>query len=131
MYQKTLTLILAFAMLFSIGYGVTGFYTLDSESLCVEESDCSYSVCCPLSGKEYGVCEQESECSQIYLDSQSSSGAVLSAQKAPLQENVERSCIAVSLGILLLLILAIVGYLEWKQESIREECLKKLQYNFS
>ncbi|HIH15405.1 MAG: hypothetical protein QT08_C0017G0024 [archaeon GW2011_AR17] len=117
MYQKTLTLILAFAMLFSIGYGVTGFYTLDSESLCVEESDCSYSVCCPLSGKEYGVCEQESECSQIYLDSQSSSGAVLSAQKAPLQENVERSYIAVSLGILLLLILAIVGYLEWKQEK--------------
>src|SRR3989338_756872 len=111
MYQKTLTLILAFAMLFSIGYGVTGFYTLDSESLCVEESDCSYSVCCPLSGKEYGVCEQESECSQ------SSSGAVLSAQKAPLQENVERSYIAVSLGILLLLILAIVGYLEWKQEK--------------
>ncbi len=117
MYQKTLTLILAFAMLFSIGYGVTGFYTLDSESLCVEESDCSYSVCCPLSGKEYGVCEQESECSQIYLDSQSSSGAVMSAQKAPLQENVERSYIAVSLGILLLLILAIVGYLEWKQEK--------------
>jgi len=117
MYQKTLTLILAFAMLFSIGYGVTGFYTLDSESLCVEESDCSYSVCCPLSGKEYGVCGQESECSQIYLDSQSSSGAVMSAQKAPLQENVERSYIAVSLGILLLLILAIVGYLEWKQEK--------------
>ena len=117
MYQKTLTLILAFAMLFSIGYGVTGFYTLDSESLCVEESDCSYSVCCPLSGKEYGVCGQESECSQIYLDSQSSSGAVMSAQKAPLQENVERSYIAVSLGILLLLIFAIVGYLEWKQEK--------------
>lgn len=118
MYQKTLTLILAFVMLFFIGYGVTGFYTLDSQSLCVEDSDCSYSVCCPLYEKEYGVCGQESECQQVYLDSQTSSGAVISAQSAPvIEETVERSYIAVSLGIILLLILAIVGYLEWKQEK--------------
>ncbi|MDP3728280.1 MAG: hypothetical protein Q8R18_02385 [bacterium] len=118
MYQKTLTLILAFAMLFSIGYGVTGFYALDSQSLCVEDNDCSYSVCCPLYDKDYGMCGQEADCTQIYIDSKSSSGAVISTQNAPaIQETVERSYIAVSLGILLLLILSIVGYLEWKNEK--------------
>lgn len=119
MYQKTLALILGFSALFFLGYGITGFYALDTstQSVCIEDSDCSYSLCCPLSNKEYGVCGQESECSQIYLDSRSS-GSVMSAQQAPaIQEDVERSYIAVSLGILLLLILAIVGYLEWKQEK--------------
>lgn len=122
MYQKTLTLILAFAMLFSIGYGITGFYSLEPESLCVEDSDCSYSVCCPMYGKNYGVCGQESNCAQVYMDSRESSGAVMSMQNAPVvEEAVERSYIAVSLGILLLLILAIVGYLEWKQEKFSKK----------
>ena len=114
MYQKTLTLILAFATLFFLGYGITGFYTIDpaSHSLCIEESDCSYSVCCPLSGKDYGICGQESECAAL-----NDEGTVL--QQAPsLGEVAERSYIAVALGILLLMILAIVGYLEWKQEKV-------------
>jgi len=120
MYQKTLALILGFSALFFLGYGITGFYALDmsTQSVCIEDSDCSYAVCCPLSDKEYGVCGQQTECSQIYLDSRTSSGAVLFAQQAlAVEEDVERSYIAVSLGILLLLILAIVGYLEWKQEK--------------
>ena len=88
MYQKTLTLILAFASLFFLGYGITGFYSIDpsSHSLCVEDSDCSYSVCCPVYDKEYGVCAQESECSTIYADSQQSSGAVVSSQAPALAE---------------------------------------------
>ncbi len=120
MYQKTLALILGFSALFFLGYGITGFYVLDSslQSVCIEDSDCSYAVCCPLADKEYGVCGQQTDCSQIYLDSRQGSGAMMSAQQAPaVEEDVERSYIAVSLGILLLLILAIVGYLEWKQEK--------------
>lgn len=115
MYQKTLTLILAFATVFFLGYGITGFYALDpsSHSMCVEDSDCAYAVCCPVADKNYGVCGQESECSTLYADSQSSV-----VQQAPdLQASAERSYIAVSLGVLLLLILAIVGYLEWKHEK--------------
>ena len=118
MYQKILTLILAFSALFFVSYGITGFYVLDMESICVEDSDCSYSVCCPLYEEEYGRCGQELDCSQIYLDSRQYTGAVMSAQQAPIiEKDVERSYIAVSLGILLLLILAIVGYLEWKKEK--------------
>lgn len=126
MYQKILALILGFAALFFVGYGITGFYMLDtsSHSICFEDRDCSYAVCCPLSEKEYGVCGQESECSQLYMDSRTSSGAVL--QQAPtLQEDVERSYIAVSLGILLLIILAIVGYLEWREEKQSKKKTKK------
>ena len=114
MYQKTLTLLLAFVALFFFAYGITGFYTLDSSShsSCVKESDCSYSVCCPVYGKESGVCAQEFECDSIYFDSQES------VQEAPgIEKTVERSYIAVSLGIILLLILVIVGYLEWKAEK--------------
>lgn len=114
MYQKTLTLILAFATLFFLGYGITGFYALDpsTHSVCVEDSDCSYSVCCPLSEKSYGVCGQASECVSL------SSGEKVSSAEAPtLEASAERSYIAVSLGVVLLMILAIVGYLEWKAEK--------------
>ena len=113
MFQKTLTLVLAFATLFFLGYGITGFYAIDpsEHSLCIEDSDCSYSVCCPLSGKDYGVCGQESECASFY--SQESG-----MQQAPsIAEVAERSYIAVALGVVLLMVLAIVGYLEWKQEK--------------
>ena len=106
-----LTLILAFAILFFVGYGITGFYALDpsSHSSCVEDSDCSYSVCCPLDGKDYGICGQESECEGLT--------SVDSLERAPRVANAaERSYIAIALGVLLLLILAIVGYLEWKTE---------------
>ncbi|MSR86345.1 hypothetical protein EXS74_03035 [Candidatus Woesearchaeota archaeon] len=113
MFQKTLTLILAFATLFFLGYGITGFYAIDpsEHSLCIEDSDCSYSVCCPLTGKDYGICGQESECASLL--SQGSS-----MEQAPsIGEVAERSYIAVALGLVLLMFLAIVGYLEWKTEK--------------
>ena len=114
MYQKTLTLILAFATLFFLGYGMTGFYELDpsTHSACIEDSDCSYSVCCSISGKNYGVCGQESECASL-----TSSEQARAAQAPGLEASAERSYIAVSLGVVLLMILAIVGYLEWKTEK--------------
>lgn len=112
MYQKTLTLILAFATLFCLGYGITGFYALDpqSHSTCVENSDCTYSICCPLSGKSYGVCGQESECANL-------AGQSSVAQAPSLETSVETNYIAISLGVILLMILAIVGFLEWKAEK--------------
>ncbi len=115
MYQKTLTMILAFATLFFLGYGITGFYSLDptEHSLCVEDSDCAYAVCCPLAGKEYGLCGQESECADLYTSLDKTN-----LQNTPsIEIATERSYIAVALGIILLLILAIVGYLEWKEEN--------------
>ena len=119
MYQKTLTLILAFATIFFLGYGITGFYSIDPSSytLCVEDNACSYSVCCPVYNEDYGVCAQESECEAVYVDSQQSSGTVVSSQAPAVADVAERSYIALVLGVFFLLILAIVGYLEWKFEK--------------
>ncbi len=122
MYQKTLTLILAIAALFSVGFGITGFATLDDSQICLQDNDCHYSVCCPLQEKDYGVCSQESECSEIYFNS-----AEKSAMMSPeIGEQAERSYIAVVLGIIILMILAIVGYFEWKQERV-EKIVKKVR----
>lgn len=118
MYQKTLTLVLAIAALFCMSYGITGFATIDGYDACVQDSGCKYSVCCPIYDKDYGVCAQQTECSQIYFDSMND---VQKPMMTPeVGEQAERSYIAVVLGILILLILAIVGYFEWKHERVEK-----------
>jgi len=119
MREKIFTLVLAVAALLSFSYGITGFATLDDSSgQCILDSDCTYSVCCPLYGTDTGTCAQQSQCAQIYFDSKGDTGNVVSAQAPEVQASTERSYIAVSVGVLLLLILAIIGYLEWKQQAV-------------
>jgi len=121
MFQKTLTLILALASLFFIGYGVTGFATISENALCQDDLDCQYSVCCPIHESEYGVCAQQADCSRLYFDYKESG-----LQAAPdVSDTAERSYIAVVLGVVILMILAIVGYFEWKHEKALKKSKKK------
>ena len=123
MYQKTLTILLAFVALLSLGSGITGFYTLDDSSLyCSDDSDCSYSVCCALDGETYGVCAQESECADVYEESKNN-GGIARAAEVDVADEAEQSYIAVALGLILLMIIAIVSYVEWHQH--KEEAPKK------
>jgi hypothetical protein len=122
MFQKTLTLILALGSLFFIGYGITGFATMGSHSLCIEDLDCQYSVCCPVHDSEYGVCAQKADCSGLYFEYED--GNVKEAAPS-VSETAERSYIAVVLGVIILMILAIVGYFEWKSEKSLKKRVKK------
>lgn len=120
MFQKTLTIVLAFTALFCFGYGITGFAGLDSSSLCLDDLDCEYSACCPLHDSDYGVCAQKAECSRLYFDSKDNV-----AQAPEVSDLAERSYIAVVVGVIILMILAIVGYFEWKHEKKGKRKVRK------
>jgi hypothetical protein len=132
MYEKTLSIILTLVAFSFIGSGITGFYSLDFEQpVCIEDDDCSYSVCCPVYDQEWGVCDQEDQCAGIYLASQAaeqvqktSEDSVLAA--APdLDEQVTQSYVAVALGLIILLIIGVVSYVEWKQHAVAPALRKK------
>jgi hypothetical protein len=114
MMQKVVTLIIALGALFFIGSGITGFATLDQGGMCKEDIDCEFSKCCPVFQQDYGMCAAESQCDEIYLSSKVDS----SVYRAPdIASNIERNYIAVALGVIMLMILGIVGYLEWMHEK--------------
>jgi hypothetical protein len=82
--------------------------------MCKEDIDCEYSKCCPVFQQDYGMCAAESQCDEIYLSSKVDS----SVYRAPdIASNIERNYIAVALGVIMLMILGIVGYLEWMHEK--------------
>jgi len=103
------------AALMCLGTGITGFYALSQDDVgCFTDGDCMYSVCCELADEEFGVCAQENECAQIYLVSSQEEDTVGNFRMAgELEEDVTQSCVAVALGLILLLIIAIVSYIEW------------------
>ena len=122
MMQKVATLILALAAIFCFGYGITGFSVIDSNSMCTEDIDCQYSKCCPLFEQDYGVCAVESKCEELYFSSISDS----SIYRAPdVGQEIERNYIAVVLGVIMLMILVIVGYFEWKHEKEQKRVKKR------
>jgi len=129
MYQKSLTLFLALVAVSFLGYGITGFYTLElSQPVCQDDSDCTYSVCCELYGQSYGVCDQEDQCAGIYLASRAAAVDVKETQSAPIlqqapevdiQEQASQSYIALALGIFILFVIGVISYVEWKQHKDR------------
>jgi hypothetical protein len=50
-----------------MGKGLTGYYLLDFEpQKCESDAAClNGDVCCPFSGKNYGVCDKASKCNSI------------------------------------------------------------------
>ncbi|MBL7051541.1 MAG: hypothetical protein ISS01_00465 [Nanoarchaeota archaeon] len=117
MYQKTLTAILMVAALMCLGTGITGFYALSQDEVgCFTDGDCMYSVCCELADEDFGVCAQEDECAELYLISSQDDDTDGNFRMAgELEEDVTQSYIAVALGLILLLIIGIVSYIEWHQ----------------
>jgi hypothetical protein len=113
MYEKTLSIFIALVAVVMLGSGITGFATIEagSSTFCVENNDCEYSVCCPLANQAYGVCAQQSECDDVYLET------ATSFQRAPadVAEEAEQSYIAIVLGLILLFIIGFVSYTEWHQ----------------
>ncbi|MBI5798152.1 hypothetical protein HZA98_04595 [Candidatus Woesearchaeota archaeon] len=77
MYQKTLSVFLAFVAMFFLGWGITGFTVIGD------------------------------------------------APVGDVVEHATQGYIATSLGVLILFILAIVGYLEWKQGSAPQKRSRK------
>ena len=105
------------AALMCLGTGITGFYALSQDEIgCFTDGDCIYSVCCELADEDFGVCAQEDECAQLYLissqDDDTNGNFRLAAE---LEDDVTQSYIAVALGLILLLIIGIVSYIEWHQ----------------
>tara|TARA_Y100000310_G_C20305211_1_gene633630 strand:- start:162 stop:563 length:402 start_codon:yes stop_codon:yes gene_type:complete len=126
MYQKAISLFLAMVALGLVSYGFTGFYALnDTQLFCSEDSDCVYSVCCPIYGESYGICDQEETCDEIYEAGRTAEEVTdnIAQQAASVEEQASQSYIAISLGIILLLIIAIVSFVESKQH--RETKKKK------
>jgi len=122
MMQKTATLILALAVIFFMGYGITGFVVIDSGSMCTEDLDCQYSECCPLFEQDYGVCAAQIQCDEIYFSSMEDETIF----RAPdVGSEIERNYIAVALGVIMLMILLIVGYFEWKHEKASKRIRKR------
>ena len=122
MMQKTATLILALAVIFFMGYGITGFVVIDSGSMCTEDLDCQYSECCPLFEQDYGVCAAQTQCDEIYFSSMEDETIF----RAPdVGSEIERNYIAVALGVIMLMILLIVGYFEWKHEKANKRVKKR------
>jgi len=122
MMQKTATLILALAVIFFMGYGITGFVVIDSGSMCTEDLDCQYSECCPLFEQDYGVCAAQIQCDEIYFSSMEDETIF----RAPdVGSEIERNYIAVALGVIMLMILLIVGYFEWKHEKANKRVKKR------
>ena len=122
MMQKTATLILALAVIFFMGYGITGFAVIDSGSMCIEDLDCQYSECCPLFEQDYGVCAAQTQCDEIYFSSMEDETIF----RAPdVGSEIERNYIAVALGVIMLMILLIVGYFEWKHEKASKRIRKR------
>jgi|SaaInlV_200m_DNA_2_1039689.scaffolds.fasta_scaffold35213_3 hypothetical protein len=119
MYQKTLTTIVMLAALMCLGTGITGFYALSQDEVgCFTDGDCIYSVCCELADENFGVCAQEEECAQLYLISSQDDDTNGNFRMAgELEDDVTQSYIAVSLGLILLLIIGIVSYIEWHQSK--------------
>jgi hypothetical protein len=117
-YEKGLTIFIVLLALAFMGSGITGFYGLEADyasNYCTDESQCVYSSCCALYGKEYGVCAQDYECETVYEASKEDDA--VGAQYAP-EEDADlatENYIAVSLGVILLLIIATVSYVEWHQ----------------
>ena len=122
MMQKTATLILALAVIFFMGYGITGFVVIDSGSMCTEDLDCQFSECCPLFEQDYGVCAAQIQCDEIYFSSMEDETIF----RAPdVGSEIERNYIAVALGVIMLMILLIVGYFEWKHEKANKRVKKR------
>jgi len=122
MMHKTATLILALAAIFFMGYGITGFVVIDSGSMCTEDLDCQYSECCPLFEQDYGVCAVQTQCDEIYFSSMEDETIF----RAPdVGSEIERNYIAVALGVIMLMILLIVGYFEWKHEKANKRVKKR------
>ena len=122
MMHKTATLILALAAIFFMGYGITGFAVIDSGSMCIEDLDCQYSECCPLFEQDYGVCAAQTQCDEIYFSSMEDETIF----RAPdVGSEIERNYIAVALGVIMLMILLIVGYFEWKHEKASKRIRKR------
>ena len=122
MMHKTATLILALAAIFFMGYGITGFVVIDSGSMCTEDLDCQYSECCPLFEQDYGVCAAQTQCDEIYFSSMEDETIF----RAPdVGSEIERNYIAVALGVIMLMILLIVGYFEWKHEKANKRVKKR------
>ena len=121
MYQKVLSLILVFAALFCLGYGVTGFATLDfNAEYCDSNSDCTTGVCCYFYGDNAGICDLEENCDAISSVTMEA-GSQLSLAPEVVQEQVKdeasRSYIAIILGLLILFLIIVVAYVEWKHEK--------------
>tara|TARA_Y100000310_G_C20526770_1_gene736438 strand:- start:156 stop:614 length:459 start_codon:yes stop_codon:yes gene_type:complete len=122
MRQKILSLFLALVAIGCIGYGITGFYAIDYQGdYCDSDSDCSTGVCCYFYGESNGVCDYEQNCDSIELLSLETSNLMMSYSPEVVQEEVEeevdRSYIAMVLGALILLIVLVVAYVEWKHEK--------------
>ncbi len=134
MYEKTLTIALAFVGILLVGTGITGFYSIDFEQeLCQTDDDCAYSVCCPVYNEEFGLCDQEENCDGIYIATKnaeevkktSSTNVMGAADLSELEEEATQSYIALALGLILLLIIAVVSYVEWQQHKEDKKVVKK------
>jgi len=120
--EKTATLILALAAIFFVGYGITGFAVINSNGMCTEDLDCQYSGCCPLYEQDYGVCAAATQCDEIYFSSINDQTMF----KAPdVGSEIEKNYIAVALGVIMLMILLIVGYFEWKHEKAQKKVKRR------
>jgi hypothetical protein len=122
MKEKLLSLFLALVAVSCLGYGITGFYAIDySGDYCDSDSDCSVGVCCPFYGESNGVCDYEQNCDAIEMLSLETSGVMMSYSPEIVQEEVseevDRSYVAVILGAIILLIVLVVSYVEWKHEK--------------
>lgn len=123
MYGKILTVFLALVAVSFIGYGVTGFYTLDLvQPACQDDSDCRYSVCCEVYGQSYGVCDQQENCDGIYFATRAAATQVKETQSTPLQApdigaQASQSYVALALGLFILFVIAVISYVEWKQHK--------------
>jgi len=124
--EKILTLIVAFAAIALLGNGITGFYLMDfSQSTCIEDSDCP-NVCCPVYGEEYGICDVESNCDEIYAATKEVSSHQSSLTPSEMKQEAratsfEQNYVAVALGIILAAIVLVVAYLERKHTPTKKK----------
>ena len=136
MYQKTLSLFIALVALLCIGYGTTGFYLMDFDgAICAADSECTEGSCCDVG--DYGVCSLD--CEAIENAVVESSGQISSWEDTEYYSNtrdvtwdaISQNYIAISLGIILLLIIMIIAYIEYKEEKVKKKKKKVVKKKVS
>jgi hypothetical protein len=85
------------------------------------------SVCCPLASESYGVCAQDFECKEVLELSGVASAPVFGAPQTneEVVEKASQSYVAIALGVILLLLISVVSYVEWQDKPKQKKRKRK------
>ena len=128
--EKLLLVIIAIASVFLLQQGITGFYLMDfNQNTCLTDSDCS-NTCCPVYGEEYGICDLNTNCDEVYQATKevASHHSSLSPSEMKVESrdvSLKQNYVAIGLGVILAIIVVIVAYIERKNEKPKRRSKKK------